>query len=119
MLLNASKSNREYYVTLFISTRRVRRIRSRSFPSRSSITAYDSLYFSPAMATVLPEPEGIPCIRPAASYDPLTELSKPFTIDPASRSYKHQYANIYFVRLVEQRPAVEKKATEKWKDVKG
>lgn len=30
-----------------------------------------------------------------------------------------EYANIYFVRLVEQRPTVEKKATEKWKDVKG
>ncbi|OWZ59501.1 DNA polymerase delta subunit 2 [Cryptococcus neoformans c45] len=71
------------------------------------------------MATVLPEPEEMPSIRPTPSYDPLAGLSKPFTIDPASRSYKHQYANIYFVRLVEQRPTVEEKATEKWKDVKG
>lgn len=71
------------------------------------------------MATLLPEPEGSPSLRQAPSYDPLIELSKPFTIDPASRSYKHQYANIYFVRLVEQRPTVEEKAREKWKNVKG
>lgn len=71
------------------------------------------------MATLLPEPEGNPSLRPTPSYDPLIELSKPFTIDPASRSYKHQYANIYFVRLVEQRPTVEEKAREKWKNVKG
>lgn len=87
--------------------------------SHSFITAYCSLYFSSAMATVLPEPQEMPSIRPTPSYDPLAGLSKPFTIDPASRSYKHQYANIYFVRLVEQRPTVEEKATEKWKDVKG
>lgn len=71
------------------------------------------------MATLLPEPEKSPSLRPAPPYDPLIELSKPFTIDPTSRSYKHQYANIYFVRLVEQRPTVEEKAREKWKNVKG
>ncbi|TYJ55337.1 hypothetical protein B9479_003951 [Cryptococcus floricola] len=57
--------------------------------------------------------------RPSPSYDPLLEVSKQFTVLPANRSYKHQYANIYFVRLVEQRPTVEKRAIEKWKKVKG
>lgn len=57
--------------------------------------------------------------RPATSYSSLSELSKPFLIDPSSRSYKHQYANIYFVRLVELRPIVEERAGERWKNVKG
>ncbi|WVO17005.1 hypothetical protein L204_104691 [Cryptococcus depauperatus] len=70
------------------------------------------------MATLLPEP----CLevprRPNPGFDPLPHLSQPFHIDPATRSYSHQYANIYFVRLVEQRPIVEKKALEKWGNIK-
>ncbi|KAI0282558.1 DNA polymerase alpha/epsilon subunit B-domain-containing protein [Russula aff. rugulosa BPL654] len=34
-------------------------------------------------------------------------------------SFKHQYANIYFVRLRLLKPCVEKEATKKWKDVPG
>ncbi len=30
-------------------------------------------------------------------------------MDPEHRSYKHQYSNIYFVRLVELRPVVEER----------
>ena len=71
------------------------------------------------MATELSVPETIPPRRPATAYSSLSELSKPFLIDPSSRSYKHQYANIYFVRLVELRPIVEERAGERWKSVRG
>ncbi|WWC85235.1 uncharacterized protein L201_000096 [Kwoniella dendrophila CBS 6074] len=57
--------------------------------------------------------------RPVTSFSNLTELSKPFILDSNSRSYKYQYANIYFVRLVELRPIVEERAQERWKNVRG
>jgi hypothetical protein len=62
---------------------------------------------------------GPPPRRPNPSYSSLPELSRPFLIDPAHRSYKHQYSNIYFVRLVELRPVVETRAQERWKRVRG
>lgn len=71
------------------------------------------------MATELPAPSQVPSQRPTTAYSSLSELSKPFLIDPSSRSYKHQYANVYFVRLVELRPIVEQRAAERWKNVKG
>lgn len=78
---------------------------------------YIHIYISD-MAVELSVPEsGVK--RPTSSYSSLPELSKPFLIDPSSRSYKHQYANIYFVRLVELRPIVEERAGERWKNVKG
>jgi DNA polymerase delta subunit 2 len=64
-------------------------------------------------------PESGPLKRPSTNYSSLSELSKPFLIDPSSRSYKHQYANIYFVRLVELRPIVEERAAERWHGVRG
>lgn len=70
------------------------------------------------MATELAVPE-TSAQRPTTRYSSLSELSKPFLIDPSSRSYKHQYANIYFVRLVELRPIVEERANERWKNVRG
>ncbi|KAL7422155.1 DNA polymerase delta small subunit Cdc1 [Cryptotrichosporon argae] len=60
-----------------------------------------------------------PLRRATADYTSLPELSAPFLLDPATRSYKHQYSNIYFVRLVELRPVVEANAARKWKDVRG
>ena len=71
------------------------------------------------MATELPEPTDDIVKRPTTSYSTLPELSKPFLIDPAQRSYKHQYANIYFVRLVELRPIVEKHALARWSHIRG
>lgn len=71
------------------------------------------------MAALLPEPAQGPSRRPTTSYSLIPELSKPFILDPASRSYKHQYSNIYFVRLVELRPIVEVKAQERWAHVRG
>ncbi|CAK9780848.1 unnamed protein product [Cutaneotrichosporon oleaginosum] len=57
--------------------------------------------------------------RPVVAYSSLSELSAPFFIDPTSRSYKHQYSNIYFVRLVELRPIVEARAAKLWAKVRG
>ncbi|KAK8870000.1 hypothetical protein IAR55_000570 [Kwoniella newhampshirensis] len=71
------------------------------------------------MANILPVPSESVFTRPNPPYSSLPELSKPFLLDPASRSYKHQYANIYFVRLVELRPVVEERAQERWKSVRG
>jgi hypothetical protein len=72
------------------------------------------------MATYIPTQDTVvQPKRPTTSFSSLPELSKPFILDSASRSYKHQYANIYFVRLVELRPIVEERAMERWKGVKG
>ncbi|WVQ78160.1 hypothetical protein IAT38_000241 [Cryptococcus sp. DSM 104549] len=71
------------------------------------------------MAQPLPDPEATAITRPNPSFSHLTEFSKPFLLDPSTRSYKHQYANIYFVRLVELRPTVEERARERWKSVQG
>ncbi|BEJ16257.1 hypothetical protein CspHIS471_0508620 [Cutaneotrichosporon sp. HIS471] len=71
------------------------------------------------MATNITFDAGEPPKRPVVAYSSLPELSAPFFIDPASRSYKHQYSNIYFVRLVELRPIVEEHAAERWANVRG
>lgn len=71
------------------------------------------------MATDITFDAGQPPKRPVVAYSALPELSAPFFIDPASRSYKHQYSNIYFVRLVELRPIVEARAAERWAKVRG
>ncbi|KAF5367199.1 hypothetical protein D9758_003926 [Tetrapyrgos nigripes] len=42
-----------------------------------------------------------------------------FRIDKAHRSYKHQYSNIYFVRLRILRQYVEESAKKRWADVPG
>lgn len=42
-----------------------------------------------------------------------------FAINTANRSYQHQYANIYFVRLRLLRGAVEETAKRRWKQVAG
>lgn len=62
---------------------------------------------------------GQPLQRATAPYSSLPELSAPFLIDSGQRSYKHQYANIYFVRLIELRPVVEERAAQRWKNVRG
>ena len=42
-----------------------------------------------------------------------------FIVEPKERSYKHQYANIYFIRLHILREFVEKKAVKLWKGLDG
>jgi len=42
-----------------------------------------------------------------------------FLIDPTNKSYKHQYANIYFIRLRLLRGHVESAAENRWKGIAG
>lgn len=50
---------------------------------------------------------------------PPTAKTPSFAINAANKSYKHQYANIYFVRLRLLRPAVQENALREWKEVAG
>lgn len=71
------------------------------------------------MAGTPPQPSNNPPRRPTTSFSSLPQLSKPFLLDPTARSYRHQYSNIYFVRLVELRPIVEERAKERWGGIRG
>lgn len=82
-------------------------------------TQLDVIYSHRIMATDITFEAGEPPKRPVVAYSSLPQLSSPFFIDPALRSYKHQYSNIYFVRLVELRPIVEEHAEKRWANVKG
>jgi hypothetical protein len=50
-----------------------------------------------------------------------TELQYPisFLIPPTDRSYKYQYANIYFLRLTHFKPILEKRAHKRWNETAG
>ncbi|KAJ3536435.1 hypothetical protein NM688_g6838 [Phlebia brevispora] len=50
---------------------------------------------------------------------PPSEKTPQFTINAVNKSYKHQYANIYFVRLRLLREFVEKNAEKRWKGIEG
>ncbi|GJE86843.1 DNA polymerase subunit delta-2 [Phanerochaete sordida] len=60
-----------------------------------------------------------PLVRAATSVLPPTESTPSFAISSANKSYKHQYANIYFVRLRLLRSFVEENAQRLWKEVAG
>ncbi|KAF8212477.1 DNA polymerase alpha/epsilon subunit B-domain-containing protein [Mycena galopus ATCC 62051] len=57
--------------------------------------------------------------RPPTTILPPTDATPSFLITSANKSYKHQYANIYFVRLRILRDVVERRARERWHDIKG
>ncbi|KAJ7694131.1 DNA polymerase alpha/epsilon subunit B-domain-containing protein [Mycena rosella] len=59
--------------------------------------------------------------RPSTTVLPSTDDSATpsFLITVDNKSYKHQYANIYFVRLRILRGIVEEKARQRWHDIKG
>jgi len=42
-----------------------------------------------------------------------------YEIDDAKKTYKHQYSNIYYMRLQLLRSFVQLRAKAKWKDVAG
>ncbi|KAG2077774.1 hypothetical protein BDR04DRAFT_423814 [Suillus decipiens] len=67
------------------------------------------------MATLdsIPTPS-CPLVRPTSTIVPPTEMTPSFLIDQKNRSYKHQYANIYFTRLTMLRHAVERRAKARW-----
>lgn len=79
-----------FQVSSFICTYRVHEIRQKSSLSRPELHQ-----------TVLPE--GTPS----------------FILGPNHKSYKNQFANIYFIRLHHLRKTVERKAEERWRDVAG
>ncbi|KZT28588.1 hypothetical protein NEOLEDRAFT_1161072 [Neolentinus lepideus HHB14362 ss-1] len=58
-------------------------------------------------------------MRPSTSVLPPIDGTPSFSLKGANKSYKHQYANIYFVRLRLLRDAVQRRAQAQWKDVKG
>ncbi|KAJ6546452.1 DNA polymerase alpha/epsilon subunit B-domain-containing protein [Mycena vulgaris] len=57
--------------------------------------------------------------RPPTTVLPSTDDTPSFLITTANKSYKHQYANIYFVRLRILRDIVEEKARQRWRGIAG
>ncbi|TFK72543.1 hypothetical protein BDN72DRAFT_315682 [Pluteus cervinus] len=64
-----------------------------------------------AVPPLRPLPDSTEYARSTTSVIP---TSNPFLIPKGDKSYKHQYSNIYFVRLRLLREAVEEKAKQKW-----
>ncbi|KAH9064318.1 DNA polymerase alpha/epsilon subunit B-domain-containing protein [Lactarius vividus] len=60
-----------------------------------------------------------PITRLPTSVLSLTNLTPSFTIKSSDKSFKHQYANIYFVRLRLLREFIEKVAAKKWEHFPG
>ncbi|CED83110.1 DNA polymerase delta, regulatory subunit 55 [Phaffia rhodozyma] len=58
-------------------------------------------------------------IRPDSHYSALPNLNNAFSLKGVSRSYDHQYASLYFSRLVHLRPPVKARAEKKWKGAQG
>ncbi|KAL0566153.1 DNA polymerase delta small subunit Cdc1, partial [Marasmius crinis-equi] len=56
-----------------------------------------------SITNVLPPPEGTPS----------------FIITPGQKTYKHQYSQIYYMRLTHLSPLVEERAKKRWKDLDG
>lgn len=59
-----------------------------------------------------------PLTRPAATLHAPPEDAS-FLIKQGDKSYKHQYSNIYFVRLHTLRKYVEQRAKKRWSEVAG
>ncbi|KAI0781162.1 DNA polymerase alpha/epsilon subunit B-domain-containing protein [Trametes elegans] len=71
------------------------------------------------MAVVDPIPiPSTPLTRPSSNAVPPSEEAS-FIIKSTDKSYKHQYSNIYFVRLHALRPHVEQRAKRRWNEVAG
>ncbi|KAF9533433.1 DNA polymerase alpha/epsilon subunit B-domain-containing protein [Crepidotus variabilis] len=71
------------------------------------MTAYASISLPPTLE------------RPITMVQAPTPSTPSFFIDKSRKSYKHQYSNIYFIRLHHLRDTVRKTAGEKWQGVKG
>ena len=57
--------------------------------------------------------------RPSTYVVELQEGIPSYEIDEAKKTYKHQYSNIYYMRLQLLRSFVQTRAKAKWKDVAG
>lgn len=60
-----------------------------------------------------------PLTRASTVVLPLSDKTPSFIIGQAKKSYKHQYSNIYFVRLRLLREVVEKRAKKLWEHING
>lgn len=60
-----------------------------------------------------------PLVRHPTTALPLSDKTPTFVINAANKTYKHQYANIYFARLRILREFVQNEAQKRWKDVAG
>ncbi|KAI0060886.1 hypothetical protein BV25DRAFT_912021 [Artomyces pyxidatus] len=60
-----------------------------------------------------------PITRLRSTVLPATDTTPSFSMNAKNKSFKHQYANIYFVRLRHLRTPIEKEALRRWKDVAG
>ncbi|THG94729.1 hypothetical protein EW026_g6796 [Hermanssonia centrifuga] len=66
----------------------------------------------------LPVPD-TPLTRSPTFILPLSTTTPSFSINNTNKSYKHQYANIYFVRLRILRALIEENARKRWKEIAG
>lgn len=57
--------------------------------------------------------------RPVLSYDPLDPLRSTFLVPKGRRSYQHQFANVYYLRLAKLKSKVLESAKRKWTGEKG
>jgi DNA polymerase delta subunit 2 len=65
-------------------------------------------------------PEAGPSKRAQADYATLPLLNQPFLLNDAlTRTYKAQYSNIYFQRLLQLRAIVAEAAKRRWDHVQG
>ena len=70
------------------------------------------------MADVELESLSVELDRPSSSEITLPKASS-FVLGPKHQSYKHQFSNIYFLRLRFLRDAVERRAWARWGNVDG
>ncbi|KAF7301784.1 Glutamate decarboxylase [Mycena indigotica] len=64
-------------------------------------------------------PPGPPPTRPLTTILPPTVDTPSFIIAAANKSYKHQYANVYFLRLQKLKETVAQKARDRWQGIEG
>jgi hypothetical protein len=102
-----------------ISCRRCHRRRAhKACPNRSSVSSCPVPYrrfiisFSNSPTTSNP-------LRTPTIVLPPSPAASSFLITRSNKSYKHQYANIYFVRLRALRVHVEQRARRRWREVEG
>ena len=92
------------------------------------MTSKSQMYVLPVVSVMVSIDRWFVSCRPVPDA-PLTRLpsfvlppspkTPQFIINSANRSYQHQYANIYFLRLRLLRDFVEENARKRWKNVDG
>jgi len=57
------------------------------------------------------------CVRSSASYQNIGEINGTFRIEKLT--FTHQFSQIYFARMTELSPIIDKSAQSRWSSVKG